>query len=101
MVQNLSYDDVKSFCDETGVFFVVFTKKDGTEREMFATVDPANIPDEHLPKGTSKKAKPEGMIVVFDLIKQAWRSFYADSVIYIESLPSEFGLEVYKERMAE
>ena len=99
MVQNLSVEDVRSFMDETGVFYVIFKKKDGTEREMFATTDWANIPDSCLPKGNGGKPgkpKPEGLFAVFDLIKQEWRSFWADSVVYIETLPTSFGLEVYK-----
>ena len=98
MVQNLSVEDVQSFIDETGVFFVIFKKKDGSEREMFATTDWANIPDDCLPKGndTGRKAKPEGLFTVFDLAKQEWRNFYADSIVYIESLPASFGLEAYR-----
>ena len=62
---------------------IVFTKKDGTEREMVCTLAEDKIPSEKSPKNTGKTQSDEA-IAVFDLEKQDWRSFRFDSVKKIE-----------------
>ena len=70
--------------------FIVFTKKDGTERKMKCTTnwkivalaDPTFIP----PKG-EKETKPfEGTIMVWDLEKHGFRIITIDKVKEIEPL---------------
>lgn len=56
-----------------------FTKKDGTERVMIATLNGNLIPEEDHPKNPSRH--PEGVQVVYDLEKSSWRSFRKDSLI--------------------
>ena len=58
---------------------VVFTKKDGTEREMICTINHHYIPDEKQPKGLGK-AKSEDALAVFDIELNEWRSFRYDAV---------------------
>jgi hypothetical protein len=62
---------------------VLFTKKDGTERELICTLKEDKIPSEKAPKNTGK-AKSEDSIAVFDLEKSDWRSFRFDSVKKVE-----------------
>ena len=62
---------------------IIFTKKDGTEREMICTLAKDKIPGEKSPKNTGK-AQSDYAIAVFDLEKQDWRSFRFDSVKKIE-----------------
>ena len=62
---------------------ITFTKKDGTEREMYCTLKSDNIPSEKAPKN-SGKAQSDESIAVFDLDKEEWRSFRWDSVRKIE-----------------
>ena len=62
---------------------IIFTKKDGTEREMICTLAEENIPSEKAPKNTGKSNSDEA-IAVFDVEKQDWRSFRWDSVKKIE-----------------
>jgi hypothetical protein len=62
-----------------------FKKQDGTERKMRCTLNVRDIPEDKLPKGSSRKV-PEDSIAVFDIEKQDWRSFRYDSII-------EFGWE--------
>ena len=62
---------------------VTFEKLDGTTREMRCTLIESKIPDEMKPKN-SGKAQSDESIAVFDLEKQAWRSFRYDSVRRIE-----------------
>jgi hypothetical protein len=60
---------------------VLFTKKDGTEREMLCTLVYTNIPEDSQPKDTTYNTSVVGSAVrVFDLEKSEWRSFRWDSV---------------------
>ena len=63
----------------TGEMTVTFTKKDGTERSMLCTLMESGIPTEKAPK-TIGKTPSDDAIAVFDVEKQAWRSFRFDSV---------------------
>ena len=58
---------------------VVFTKKDGTEREMKCTLqEGVVVPHEK----TTERVKDENLetLAVWDLDKNAWRSFRLDSI---------------------
>lgn len=63
---------------------VTFTKRDGSERRMQCTLSASRIPREQLPQGTGDTSSTETVsreaIKVFDLEKQAWRSFRYDSL---------------------
>ena len=61
---------------------VVFTKKDGTEREMLCTINPELVPQEPIVEDVIKKEKKvnEEVMPVYDLEAKGWRSFRWDSV---------------------
>jgi hypothetical protein len=63
---------------------VVFTKKDGTERELFCTLVEGRIPADKQPKaqeaGSTARVFSDDSARVFDTQKQEWRSFRWDSV---------------------
>ena len=70
---------------------VTFEKKDGTVREMVATLNPLLIPQKEdvsisstgdvvNNKNPDRKTNPN-IQIVYDLEKQSWRSFRKDSVI--------------------
>ena len=61
---------------------VVFTKKDGTQRQMQCTLFPGSIPSDKQPKTESEEDTNStgSALRVFDLEKQEWRSFRRDSV---------------------
>jgi hypothetical protein len=59
---------------------VVFTKKDGTDREMLCTLAEGNIPSEKQPTAKENGSASESAVRVFDIEKQEWRSFRWDSV---------------------
>ncbi len=67
---------------KTGELFVQFIKKDGSERLMRCTLNLDNIPKDMQPKN---KVEYDNSVTkrVFDLDKQAWRSFRYDSVINV------------------
>lgn len=58
---------------------VVFTKADGSERELHCTLKESEIPEEKRPKSTGRK-QSEDALAVFDLELCEWRSFRYDSL---------------------
>ena len=62
------------------VVTITFTKKDGDERVIKATLKEDLIPEDMFPKGTSTRKKSEESQSVFDVEKDEWRSFRWDSV---------------------
>jgi hypothetical protein len=71
---------VRSILKE-GLATVIFTKKDGTERVMKCTLNGELIPEEFIPKETTKVRKVnEEVISVFDIEFNGWKSFRWDSV---------------------
>ena len=64
---------------------VKFQKKDGSERIMVCTLADDIIPEDAIPKGTGYKLSEDSdQIRVFDLEKEAWRSFNYSSIISAE-----------------
>lgn len=61
-----------------GDIVVGFTKKDGTDRFMNCTL--VNIPEDMQPKSEKPVKDNDNTMKVFDMDKQAWRSFNLDSV---------------------
>jgi len=80
VVMDMIYDTYLNHLRE-GTCAVTFTKKDGTEREMVCTLNLDSVPSEHHPKSDGNTTSYTNEAVrVFDLEKQAWRSFRLDSV---------------------
>lgn len=81
-------EDTKTFVKEAlrkGKVKIQFTKVDGTLRDMICTLNMENlISEEFHPKPLAEGAKPRAQSpevqTVFDLEKQAWRSFRWDSL---------------------
>lgn len=64
------------------VLNVTFLKKDGTERTMKCTLKNDLLPaQEDLENAVQKKKPSDENIAVWDLDKEAWRSFRFDSII--------------------
>jgi hypothetical protein len=61
---------------------LTFNKKDGTIREMKATLDQKVVPIIENTTGVEKKRSPE-VVSVWDLEKSAWRSVRFDSIMQI------------------
>lgn len=61
---------------------VTFTKKNGESRVMQCTLNFDSIPEDKHPKGDadSFEEKNTEVIRVYDIEKEAWRSFRVDSV---------------------
>jgi len=69
----------------TGAHVVVFTKVDGTRREMICTLDQDFLPEMEEKDGEKKERKiNEEVLPVYDLQKKGWRSFRVDSVIEVK-----------------
>ena len=56
-----------------------FQKVDGSIRDMFCTLNPSALPEEYNSELKSN-AKP-GVLVIFDIEKDAWRSLRYESVM--------------------
>lgn len=67
---------------------IVFTKKDGTERTMIATLDPSKLPvrESTEPKEGKREVSTDA-IAVFDTEISQWRSFNFSNVISINGEP--------------
>ena len=67
---------------------VTFTKKDGTEREMYCTLVESQIPTDKQPKSGLEEATNSptsgSAVRVFDTVAQEWRSFRWDSIKRVE-----------------
>ena len=62
---------------------ITFTKSDGTERVMHATLAEGKIPQDKQPKGAGRNVAKEAQ-PVFDIDIGEWRSFRWDAVKYVE-----------------
>lgn len=64
---------------------VFFTKKDGTDREMYCTLNGDLIPEDKKPSSDGNSmAGPTNILKVYDLFVGGWRSIRIDTI-------SEFG----------
>ena len=67
---------------QIGEVRVKFIKKDGSERDMRCTLNPALLPEQEVQESAEPKKEPNPNILkVWDLEKSAWRSFRLDSII--------------------
>jgi len=67
---------------KNGVITVVFTKVDGTERELKCTLNSDFLPESNkqlLVEGSTKKEN-DNVLSVWDIDNQGWRSFRLDSI---------------------
>ena len=68
----------------TGKTTVTFTKANGETREMICTLRPDLVPEQPVSESTKTPRKENPNVqAVWDLEKQAWRSFRFDSVQFI------------------
>lgn len=77
-LKGLLRDDItKDLC-------VTFTKKDGTERQMYCTLSESRIPTDKQPKSGLEEATNStssgSALRVFDTVTNEWRSFRWDSI---------------------
>lgn len=64
---------------QKGAVNVTFVKKDGTERKMECTLKQDLLPQEEI-KEQTREPNPN-VLKVWDLEKNAWRSFRYDSIL--------------------
>lgn len=68
---------------KTNTVTVLFTKRDGTQRKMICTLQESLLPVKlsEDAEASDTKIKNPDLLTVFDLEKNAWRSFRHDSVL--------------------
>lgn len=65
-----------------GIIDILFLKKDGSERRMKCTLRQDLLPKQtDLEEAVQKKTPNPDILAVWDLEKEAWRSFRYDSII--------------------
>ena len=79
-------EDLKKLL-KSAVLTVNFKKKDDSVRKMVCTLNEEYLPDVDQDNTENKRTKKESIdaIAVWDLEKQAWRSFRLDSIINYEA----------------
>lgn len=79
-------EDLKKLL-KSAVLTVNFKKKDDSVRKMVCTLNEEYLPDVDQDNTENKRTKKESIdaIAVWDLEKQAWRSFRLDSIINYET----------------
>ena len=83
----------------TSTCVVSLVKVNGERRDMECTLDPAYIPKvEVVETSSNSKKKPESVLPVWDVNKEAWRSFRVDSVFKITMRVPEAGEVVLFEK---
>jgi hypothetical protein len=65
---------------QTETVTVTFTKKDGTERVMNCTTNPAIVPKVEVKEDAKPRKQSETSIRVFDTDINEWRSFTVKSI---------------------
>lgn len=79
----ITKEELKTLLTEN-VLSILFKKADGTQRAMICTLNADHLPTVEKKEGDEvKKTKTpsETNVVVWDLEKNAWRSFRFDSII--------------------
>lgn len=76
---------------------IVFTKKDGTKREMHCTTISDYLPD--AAKGITNMPPKEDIVTVWDLEQNGWRSFMFDSILSIETDDFNYVVESQKSNL--
>jgi hypothetical protein len=69
---------------KTSICKIRFVKKDGTIRTMLATLQDSELPPATGTGGT--RASNPGVLPVYDMEAQGWRSFRIDSLVSFEPL---------------
>lgn len=77
-------DELKKLLKGT-VVTVNFKKKDNSQRKMVCTLNEEYLPDIDEKEIKRTKSENNEAIAVWDLEKQAWRSFRIDSIINYET----------------
>lgn len=78
-IMDQQVEEIKA-CLQEGIVEVTFTKANGEERVMLATLNDGLIPVDLQPKGTDRKTSDQ-VQAVYDVEADGWRSFRWDSII--------------------
>jgi hypothetical protein len=77
-------DEFKKLLKDT-VVTVNFKKKDDSLRKMICTLNEDYLPEPEERENKKVKSESNDAIAVWDLEKQAWRSFRLDSIVNYET----------------
>jgi hypothetical protein len=77
------YEYISEFLKKNKVAVITFTKKDGTIRELFGTLDEGVLPERETP---STREPNKEVFTIWDLDAEGWRSFKIANVISIATV---------------
>lgn len=80
------YTAVNDFLRKNKTAVVTFTKKDGTVRELFGTLDNAFLPEKALVEHHKTKLVDWETFTIWDLEADGWRAFKTANLIKIEAV---------------
>lgn len=63
----------------SNICVVDFDKLTGEKRKMRCTLD-----ERYTPEVSQSRSKPDNLMIVYDIEKEGWRSFYIDRVNSVE-----------------
>lgn len=81
----MNRDELKELLSKN-VCTVRFTKVDGTVRDMRCTLNKIYLPEYLDANDDSGRKVNESVLPVYDLDKNAWRSFRIDSIIDVQTV---------------
>jgi hypothetical protein len=71
--------------ENTKSLLVTFTKKDGSQRVIDATLAQSRIPSDKQPKSQTEDSNSSSACRVFDRQLSEWRSFRWDSIVKVQA----------------
>lgn len=86
MMDGITKEGIRNLL-RNSVVTITFTKADGTPREMKCTLSEQFLPAQEVTE--SKRKNSPDSCPVWDMEKQAWRSFRWDSIVKIQLLDTE------------
>lgn len=83
------YKVVNEFLRNHSTAVITFTKKDGTVRELFGTLDNAYLPERALDEHHKTKLVDWETFTIWDLEADGWRAFKTANLIKIEGVEGD------------
>lgn len=77
---------VRDFLKQHKTAAIVFTKKDGTERNLFGTLDPSILPEVQPSEVYPVKPVDFEVFTIWDIEAGGWRAFKTANLISVESV---------------
>jgi hypothetical protein len=85
MTSQERYIAVKEFLRVNKTAVITFTKKDGTIRELFGTLDAAILPEREHDKHHKTRLLDWETFTIWDIDAEGWRAFKTANLLKVEN----------------